>query len=228
MKNEETNNNNKQLSIQNQNTYNDNKIVSLMKKFNVKVPFIDDMIEKILIDILISHDSNDNEKQIMNILIDNLKKTYFGGIKFLYLTSFIYSIKKMLDNISGGNLKKQIIIKGLSFVITSICVDLSINEFLNFEEYEIDELLTNILNIYNEKISYKILSNIQNNNIEDLQHIKHQYEVNIELILKINKSFMKVIFNYIKLISQISKKIVLKSLLFLQFYSTHNLLLSYL
>jgi len=202
MKNEETNSNNKQqLSIQNTNTYNDNDLVSLMKKFNVKVPFIDDMIEKILIDILISHDSNDNEKQIMIILINNLKKTYFGGIKFLYITSFIYSIKKMLDNISGGNLKKQIIIKSLAFLITSICMDLSINKFLNFEEYEIDELLTNILNIYNEKVSYKILSNIQNNNIEDLQHIKHQYEVNIELILKINKSSMKVIYNYIKLVN---------------------------
>ena len=107
----------------------------------------------------------------------------------------------MIDNIEGGNLKKQIIIKGLSFIISSISIDLSIHQFIGWEEYDIDELLTNILNIYNEKISYKILSIIQHNNTDDIQNIKHQYENNVELILKLNKSFMKVIYHYIKLIN---------------------------
>lgn len=171
----------------------------IIKKFNIRIDVIDNMIEKLLNDILISDDLNDNEIHIIMVLIHNLKKTNFAGLKFLYMISFINSCKKMVDNIEGGDLKKQIIIKGLSFIITKISIDLSVHQFISWEDCDIDELLVSILNIYSEKVSYKILKSIDKNNITDVETIKDEYENNIELILKLNKSFMKVIYHYIKL-----------------------------
>lgn len=177
----------------------ENEIQIIMKKFNVKVDVIDNMIEKILNDLLISEDLSDNEIQIVMILINNLKKTNFAGLKFLYMISFINSVKKMVDNIEGGNFKKQLLIKSLSFIITKISIDLSVYQFISWEECDIDELLVSILNVYSDKASCRILSNIDKNNLTDIECIKHEYENNIELILKLNKSFMKVVYHYIKL-----------------------------
>ena len=200
MKKKEENDDNL-FKLINKSNDDDNELQKIIKNFSNKLNFMDDFIEKILNDLLISDDLNDNEINITRILIVNLKKTNFSEIKFLYFISFVNSVKKLIDNIQGKDFKIQFLIKSLSFIISTISIDLSVEQFINIEECDIDELLTYILNIYSEKISYKLLKSINKNDISDIENIKHQYESNIELILKINKSFIKVIYHYIKLIN---------------------------
>lgn len=173
----------------------------VLNQFNIKLPYVDNIIEKLLTDILISDDLTKNEKKLINIFINNAKKTNFSGIKLLYIISFINSVKKLIDNIEGDDFKKQLIIKGLSYIISTFTIELGITEYTDQEDFDIDELLSSILNVYSEKISFKILNNIEKNNNHDIENIKYQYQTNIQLILKLNHVFVKVVYHYIKLVN---------------------------
>jgi ABC-type multidrug transport system ATPase subunit len=187
--------------MKNINNDDDDDLASSLNKFNVNLPFIDDMIAKILNDIFISDDLSINEKKLIRIFINNMKKTNFSAVKLLYIISITSSLKKYINNLQGDNLKKQIIIKGLSFIIGQVSLELGVSKYVSEENYDIDELLTTILNTYNDKLSFKILSTIEKNNTDEIENLKYEYQANIQLVLKLNQLFTRVIYHYIKLIN---------------------------
>lgn len=179
---------------------NSDDLSSLLKFFKVKIPFIDDMIEKILYDFMMTDDLNKNEKKIINMFINNLKNTNFAELKLLYMIIFISSIKKLIDNIEGENFKKQLLLKGFFFIFSLLVTNGLITALKKFENYNIDEVLANILNMYNKHLSFRLLNNIENNNHDD-KNFKSDYQSNIELVLKLNKLFIMVIYQYLRLIN---------------------------
>ena len=179
---------------------NDDDMSSLLKIFNINIPIVDDMIENIIRDLMITDDLNNNEKKLVKMFLNNLKKTNFAEIKILYLITFVNSVKKLIDNVEGRNFKQQLLFKGFSFVFSFLVTKRLIKFYKKFENNNIEELLTNILNTYSEHISYRLLNNIENNN-GDNKNFKNDYQTNIELILKLNKQFMLVVFHYVRLIN---------------------------
>jgi ABC-type multidrug transport system fused ATPase/permease subunit len=181
------------------NDHND-LLLSLLEKFNFKLPFLDKIIEKLLYDLMITSDLNKNEKKIIKMFLNNLKNTNFAEIKLLYVIIFSNSIKKLIDNIQGEDFKQQLLIKGVSFIFSFIITNTSVTLYKILEDKNIDELLTNILNTYSQHVSYRLLNNIENNN-NDEKNFKSDYQSNIELVLKLNKMFIMVIYQYIRLIN---------------------------
>jgi hypothetical protein len=173
---------------------------SLLKFFKVKIPLIDDMIEKMLYDLMITDDLNKNEKKIVTMFINNLKNTNFAELKLLYMIIFISAIKKLIDSIEGESFKKQVLLKGFFFIFSFFVTNSLITAFKKFENYNIDEVLANILNMYNKHLSFRLLNNIENNNDDDT-NFKSDYQSNIELVLKLNKLFIVVIYHYLRLIN---------------------------
>ena len=180
---------------------NSDDMSSLLKIFKeVKIPFIDDMIENILYDLMVTDDLNKNEKKIVTMFINNLKNTNFAELKLLYMITFIHSIKKLIDNVEGQHFKKQLLLKGFFLILSLLVTNNLIIVFKKFENYNIDEVLETILNTYNEHLSFRLLNNIENNNDDDT-NFKSNYQSNIELVLKLNKLFIIVIYQYIRLIN---------------------------
>jgi len=148
---------------------NSDDLSSLLKFFKIKIPFIDDMIEKILYDLMMTDDLNKNEKKIINMFINNLKHTNFAELKLLYMIIFIHTIKKLIDNIEGENFKKQLLLKGFFFIFSLLVTNGLITAFKKFENYNIDEVLANILNMYNKHLSFRLLNNIYNISIKTIR-----------------------------------------------------------
>lgn len=176
-------------------------VLSILKDFSFKIPVIDDIIEKILCDIMVTDDLSNNEKKIIKMFLDNLKNTNFAEIKLLFIISFSSTIKKLIDNIEGESFKKQLIIKGISFIISFIITNNSVRLFKKLEDNNIDDLLIRILNTYSQHVSYRLLNNIENNNNDDEKNFKNDYQSNIESVLKLNKLFLQVIFQYVRLVN---------------------------
>lgn len=179
---------------------NDDNVLSLLKKFNVKIPFLDNIIEKMLHNIMISNDLNNNEKKIIKMFINNLKHRNFAELKLLWVITFTHSVKKLIDNIQGNNFKEQLLIKGLSLIFSFLITNTSVILFTKLEDENIDDLLTNILNTYSKHVSFHLLRNIENNNDND-KNFKGDYKSNIEVVLTLNRMFIRTVYNYLRLIN---------------------------
>jgi ABC-type multidrug transport system ATPase subunit len=166
---------------------------------------INDLIEELLLDIFITNDLNYKDKKMIYIIIDIQKKNNFEEIKYLFIISIIYSLKKIIDQSEQDRSKflKFLFYKLGTFFVTRFFANKFTNIFHENENEDIDELIDSCSKKFSLYLKNYILREIENNNEINIVSIKFEYHNNYYNILNTFKSFIEVCFNYIKIINNI-------------------------
>lgn len=183
----------------------DNEINSILEFFNnINFSFINTIIEKCLLDIFITDDLNDNNKKMIYIIINNLKKSDYKEIKLLFITNFIFSIKRLTEykESNKNNFYKVAANKVIAFVITRILGEYFLIDFRTEEHNIIENILTSCSKEFNSKLKYYILKKIENNDDNDIS-ILYLYQNSFDNILLVYKKFISVVYDYIKIVNNI-------------------------
>jgi zinc transport system ATP-binding protein len=182
------------------------EINSIFKFFNnINFNFINTIIEKFLLDIFITDDLNDNDKKIVYIIINNLKKSDYREIKLLFIINFIFSIKRIAEykeSDGKNNFYKVAANKFIAYIVSRILGDYFT---INFREEEcniIENILNSCSNDFNSKLKYYIIRMVENNDDNDIS-ILYLYQNSFDNILLLYKKFISVVYDYIKIVNNI-------------------------
>jgi ABC-type multidrug transport system ATPase subunit len=181
-----------------------NDIDSFIYFFKKNINVIDDMIEKCLWNMFSKDDlDNKNDREMIKIFINIMKKTGFKEVKLLFIILFSKKIKSTIDNIDScdSNIDfyniavKKIVIFFINTIIHNYCIRY-------FREGEGD-LIENLLKLFSEKFNSKMLYYIVEK-VEKIQDndnsIKYTYQNSYKSILFAYSKFMNTVSHYIKII----------------------------
>lgn len=179
-----------------------NNIDSFINFFKKNINFIDNTIEKLLVDIFLTDDLDNNDKEMVKIFIHIMKESEFKEIKLLFIFLFTKKLKSEFDNIqSAGNRNdfyyvafKKIVI----FFINMITEKYFVSKFKEEEGEAIETLLKLFSENFNSKMTYYIVKRVEI--IQDNDNsIKYTYQNSYKSILFAYSKLMKVITDYIKI-----------------------------
>jgi ABC-type multidrug transport system fused ATPase/permease subunit len=166
---------------------------------------INNLIEELLLDIFITNDLNYKDKKMIYILIDIQKKNNFEEIKYIFIISILFSLKKIIDQSyqDRSNFLKFLTYKIGALFATRIYANKFTNIFHEYENEDIDELINSCSKNFSLHLKNYIIREIENNNDVNIVSIKFEYHNNYYNILTVFKIFIEVCFNYIKIINNI-------------------------
>ena len=181
-----------------------NNIDSFINFFKKNINFIDNAIEKLLFDVFITDDLDNNDKKMIKIFIHIMKESEFKEIKLLFITMFIKKLKNTYDNIQSvmdnkNDFYNVMIKKVIVFFINYLSQKYIINSFKEEEGDVITSLLKSFSENFNQNMLYYIVKKVEK--IQDNDNfIKYTYQNSYKSILFAYSKFMKVVLDYIKII----------------------------
>lgn len=179
-----------------------NNIDSFINFFKKKINFIDNTIEKLLFDILITDDLDNNDKEMVKIFIHIMKESEFKEIKLLFMLLFTKKIKSEFDNTQSIDNRNDFyyvsIKKIVVFFINMITQKYIVSEFKEEEGDTIESLLKLFSENFNSKMIYYIVRKVEKIQDND-NYIKYTYQNSYKSILYAYSKLMKVITDYIKI-----------------------------
>lgn len=180
-----------------------NNTDSFINFFKKNINFIDNTIEKLLFDVFITDDLDNNDKKMIKIFIHIMKESEFKEIKLLFMTIFIKKLKNTYDNIQSvmdnkNDFYNVMIKKVIAFFIHHLSQKYIINSFKEEEGDVITSLLTSFSENFNQNMLYYIVKKVEK--IQDNDNvIKYTYQNSYKSILFAYSKFMKVVLDYIKI-----------------------------
>lgn len=186
-----------------------NEINSILKFFtNFNSGYIDNIIEKQLGYIFITDDLNINDKEMIHILIDIQKKTNFREIKYIFMLSFLFSMKKIIDNSSSeyepGRNKffKQAFLKIITLTVAKFFGNKLSGSINEGESKVIPDLIDSCSKKFSSQLKNYIFKEFETNYDNDPATIKFAYQNSYHNILNVYKGFVEVCYAYIKIITK--------------------------
>ena len=186
-----------------------NEINSILKIFtNFNSDYIDNIIEKNLLYVFITDDLNINDKEMIHILIDIQKKTKFREIKYIFIISFLFSIKKIIDNSSSeyepgrNKFYKQAFLKIITLIVSKFFGNKLSGLFNEEESKVIPDLIDSCSIKFSSQFKNYIFKEFETNYDNDPATIKFAYQNSYHNILNVYKVFVEVCYAYIKIITK--------------------------
>ena len=144
----------------------------------------DETVERILKIILISNDMNDNDKQMIELLIQNDKDFHFIRIKYIFISQFIINCGYFLDKIDD-----QVILKISGTLFSNVSRKQLSKIMIKNENITILNLKKTFFREFNKRFRNIILKNVENQNHYDMLMIKSIYLDNYNHILSLFESY---------------------------------------
>lgn len=159
--------------MKNENNKNEKINILLNHIENFFINILDDsFIEMFLNKMLISDNSHENEKQMIEILIKNDKQLHFIGFRYMFLNMFFVELTYTLDNMQDKAILKILAALSINYIRPILS-----KKIIMYDKKSMISLEKNILTKFNKKIKNVIFKEIEENiyNNDNDNFIKNVY-----------------------------------------------------
>ena len=119
-------------------------IHSILEKFSFfNSNYIDDIIEKTLVDLFITEKISINDKKMIQVLIKMQKKNKFKELKLIFMTSLTFSIKKIINHSQSENKNDNNILNYAILKLVTLFISNSLGNFLSDKFHKEEDVVIN-------------------------------------------------------------------------------------
>lgn len=181
-----------------------NDIESFIYFFKKNINVIDNMIEKCLWNMFSKDDlDNKNDREMIKIFINIMKKTGFKEVKLLFIILFSKKIKGTIDNIESGDRRRDFYNSAVKKIVMFFINMIIHKYFIHYFKQNEGDVIENLLKLFSEKFDSKMLYYIVEK-VEKIQDndnsIKYTYQNSYKSILFAYSKFMNAVSHYIKIV----------------------------